>query len=61
MARPEDLPLASSAGPAPAEAELDGKLGFLSRPGAFPGFPGAATRRETHMSWVFFAGDLVPS
>lgn len=42
-----------------AEPELDEKVAFLSSPGAFPGRRGITARRETHMSWLFFAGDAV--
>jgi aminoglycoside phosphotransferase family enzyme len=38
---------------------LEAKLAFLTSPGAFPGWAGVAGRRETHMSWVFFAGEAV--
>lgn len=38
---------------------LDEKVAFLSRAAAYPGVVGEVSRRETHMSWVFFAGDRV--
>jgi aminoglycoside phosphotransferase family enzyme len=38
---------------------LDEKVAFLSRPDAYPRAVQAVTRRETHMSWVFIAGDRV--
>jgi aminoglycoside phosphotransferase family enzyme len=42
-----------------AEPTLDAKVGFLSRPDAYRPIPGEVDRRETHMSWVFLAGDRV--
>ncbi len=41
---------------APTLAE---KVTFLSTSAAYPDKPGRMTRRETHMSWVFFADDTV--
>jgi aminoglycoside phosphotransferase family enzyme len=38
---------------------LDAKVGFLSRPDSYRPVPGEVVRRETHMSWVFLAGDRV--
>jgi uncharacterized protein len=38
---------------------LDVKVKFLSRPDAYQPTPGEVIRRETHMSWVFLAGDRV--
>jgi aminoglycoside phosphotransferase family enzyme len=43
-------------GAAPA---LAAKVDFLSRPEAYDPAPPDVTRRETHMSWVFLAGDRV--
>jgi aminoglycoside phosphotransferase family enzyme len=43
-------------GPGPT---LGAKVGFLSRPEAYRSISGAVIRRETHMSWVFLAGDWV--
>jgi aminoglycoside phosphotransferase family enzyme len=40
-------------------AALDDKVRFLSRPDTYPGDVGEVTTRETHMSWVFMAGDRV--
>lgn len=47
--------------PAPSHVGdgFDALLAHLASPGAFPSWSGAATRHETHMSWVFFAGDAV--
>jgi len=42
-----------------AEPTLDAKVEFLSRANAYPAFAGEVVRRETHMSWVFLAGDRV--
>ena len=36
---------------------LDDKVRFLSRPETYPGDVGRVVARETHMSWVFMAGD----
>jgi aminoglycoside phosphotransferase family enzyme len=36
---------------------LDAKVSFLSRPDAYRPSPGEVVRRETHMSWVFLAGN----
>jgi aminoglycoside phosphotransferase family enzyme len=38
---------------------LADKVAFLSQPGAYGGRTGKVIRRETHMSWVFFADDRV--
>ena len=38
---------------------LDAKVSFLSRPDAYQPAPGEVVCRETHMSWVFLAGDRV--
>jgi aminoglycoside phosphotransferase family enzyme len=38
---------------------LDDKVRFLSRPETYPGDVGRVVARETHMSWVFMAGDRV--
>jgi hypothetical protein len=38
---------------------LDAKVSFLSRPDAYRPAPGEIVCRETHMSWVFLAGDRV--
>lgn len=38
---------------------LRAKVEFLSRPSAYPEPIGEVSRRETHMSWVFLAGDKV--
>lgn len=43
-------------GRTPALAE---KVAFLSRPDAYPGHAGQVTRRETHMSWLFFLDGTV--
>lgn len=50
---------ASSAPPVASSVGVDAKVAFLSSPGAFPGWPGVAGARETHMSWVFIAGAAV--
>ena len=42
--------------PEPGTAE---KLAFLRRPGAYAHAPPDVSVRETHMSWVFLAGDRV--
>jgi len=47
----------SSQPPCAGETSLDEKVAFLGRPGSY-GLPaGDVVRRETHMSWVFLAGD----
>lgn len=38
---------------------LEDKLAFLSDAAAYAGQAGAVSRRETHMSWVFFVDDTV--
>jgi uncharacterized protein len=38
---------------------LAGKVSFLSRPDSYIPAPETVTARETHMSWVFMAGDRV--
>jgi aminoglycoside phosphotransferase family enzyme len=42
-----------------AAPTLDAKVDFLSRPEAYRNLPVEVVRRETHMSWVFLAGDRV--
>ena len=42
-----------------AELALAAKVDFLSRPDAYSPRPPDVGRRETHMSWVFLAGDQV--
>jgi uncharacterized protein len=44
---------------ATAERSLAGKVAFLSRPMAYRKPLGEVSCRETHMSWVFLAGDRV--
>ncbi|MDX1606032.1 MAG: hypothetical protein R3202_07540, partial [Candidatus Competibacterales bacterium] len=39
------------------EVPLEEKIAFLSSPAAYAAAVGTVTRRETHMSWVFLAGD----
>jgi aminoglycoside phosphotransferase family enzyme len=41
------------------EPTLEQKVEFLSRPGAYPAPVVEVAHRETHMSWVFLAGDRV--
>ena len=41
------------------EPTLDKKVEFLSRPSAYSQAVAEVIRRETHMSWVFLAGDRV--
>jgi len=48
--------LTGLAGGAPT---LDQKVEFLGRPEAYSTVAHDVTRRETHMSWVFLAGDWV--
>jgi len=36
---------------------LEAKVEFLSQAGAYAGYQGDVTRRETHMSWVFLTSD----
>ena len=42
-----------------AELALAAKVDFLSRPDAYDPRPPGVVRRETHMSWVFLAGNEV--
>lgn len=39
--------------------DLDRKVRFLSRPDSYKPMPDSVSARETHMSWVFMAGDRV--
>ncbi len=41
------------------EPALAAKVDFLSRPDSYDARPPDVARRETHMSWVFLAGDRV--
>lgn len=43
----------------PHAPDISDKVTALSRPGVLGPAIGPVTRRETHMSWVFFADDLV--
>jgi len=45
--------------PRAAEPTLGDKVGFLRRPESYPFTVREVTARETHMSWVFLAGDRV--
>jgi aminoglycoside phosphotransferase family enzyme len=47
----------ASSGLAAGEPTLAEKVAFLSRPDAYPYAVSGVTLRETHMSWVFLAGD----
>ncbi len=51
----------SQASPAASAApvSLADKVGFLGQPGAYPHPAPQIERKETHMSWVFLAGDRV--
>jgi aminoglycoside phosphotransferase family enzyme len=50
----------TEAGGSPAAAPaLGDKVAFLGRPQSYPFAVDAVTARETHMSWVFLAGDRV--
>lgn len=40
------------------ESSLDAKVRFLSQPSAYVIHPRGIVCRETHMSWVFLAGDM---
>ena len=40
-----------------SEPTLDQKVEFLSRPSSYSQAVAEVIRRETHMSWVFLAGD----
>ena len=42
-----------------AEPSLASKIAFLSRPDSYGDPARTVSRRETHMSWVFLAGDRV--
>lgn len=38
---------------------LEDKIHFLSKPSSYPHGPGQILSKETHMSWIFIAGDRV--
>jgi uncharacterized protein len=64
-AKPARTPVTSKraekAGPGPHEAEPadpSALLASLARPDFYPNHPAAVGLRETHISWVFLAGDL---
>ena len=42
-----------------SDVPLQEKVRFLRTPGAYPHAPATVEANETHMSWVFLAGDLV--
>lgn len=50
---------AAPIGPEPDPLGLGEKVAFLRSPTAYPGTVPTVEARETHMSWVFLAGDLV--
>lgn len=41
----------------PSGRRIDGLVAALSRPESYPAKPGQVIVRETHLSWVFLAGD----
>lgn len=41
------------------ETSTNEKVAFLSDAAAWRGHAGPVTRRETHMSWIFFVGEMV--
>ena len=41
----------------PVKVTLSDKVRFLSNPGSYPHRPDSVQVVETHMSWVFLAGD----
>jgi aminoglycoside phosphotransferase family enzyme len=41
------------------DPSVETKVRFLQRPDIYPGYEGSVGTRETHMSWVFLAGDKV--
>jgi aminoglycoside phosphotransferase family enzyme len=45
--------------PLPASVPLEAKVALLRRPDAYPEVPTRVDTVETHMSWVFLAGDFV--
>lgn len=57
MTNPEDEP--DGRRPRSVEPTLADKVAVLRQPAAYPPGVGAVTARETHMSWVFLAGDRV--
>jgi aminoglycoside phosphotransferase family enzyme len=60
--RREPMPTASPPASRPADdaaVPVAAKLAFLGRRESYPGRPAAVERRETHLSWVFLAGDEV--
>ncbi len=55
----QTLPLTGGSRSDQAAPTLGDKVRFLSLPATYPGAPAIVTARETHMSWVFMAGDRV--
>ena len=55
----QTLPLAGRSLPDRNEPTLDEKVRFLSDPAAYSSVYGEVIARETHMSWVFMAGERV--
>lgn len=53
------LPDPASGFPAGPELGIAAKVAFLRRPEAYAGRPAAVEAIETHISWVFLAGDQV--
>lgn len=45
--------------PARPRPDLAAKVALLRRPGSYPGQPAEVEAIETHMSWVFLAGERV--
>ena len=60
MMEPLQLPLLAGTSPRDQAAPtLADKVRFLSQPASYPDAPEPVVARETHMSWVFMAGDRV--
>jgi len=55
----QKLPQAGRSPLDPDAPSLGDKVRFLGRPEAYSGAPEQVVARETHMSWVFMAGDRV--
>jgi aminoglycoside phosphotransferase family enzyme len=51
--------IAHGSAPSAPEPSLDAKLRFLQTPSSHPGLEAPLGWLETHMSWLFFAGDRV--
>jgi aminoglycoside phosphotransferase family enzyme len=59
MTEADRTAITKRAGATAPQPSTEDKVGFLANPGSYPHAPETVRIEETHMSWVFLAGDLV--